>query len=250
MPRPRPQPTLPPPMPQMSRSLGSSASAPSLGLGADAALARRLQQELDDADRARSVGASGVDTEESESEELRPERLGRRLRRAIVARRPEGGYCVPATGACVGGVAGWFASLLGCGHYVIVCAIYGAISGHVFRKTVSRTYRRAVAQIDSDDDSSEDELNGVDRDTIEHHTAEQVYGATVDSRRPSATNGVSVADDAKCMICQEEFQAGAVLRALPCLHRYHKTCIDQWLARSCMCPICKHEITRSALPLR
>jgi len=53
-----------------------------------------------------------------------------------------------------------------------------------------------------------------------------------------------------CTICIEDFQDGDELKTLPCLHIYHKKCIDSWLARDNSCPVCKHPIgeqTRSAV---
>lgn len=46
----------------------------------------------------------------------------------------------------------------------------------------------------------------------------------------------------QCSVCLEQFQTGEELRVLPCFHRYHRNCIDEWLARSPSCPICKHQI--------
>mmetsp|Transcript_61850 Transcript_61850/g.144865 ORF Transcript_61850/g.144865 Transcript_61850/m.144865 type:complete len:423 (-) Transcript_61850:112-1380(-) len=48
--------------------------------------------------------------------------------------------------------------------------------------------------------------------------------------------------DTECSICREDFQQGDQLRVLPCLHKYHAFCIDEWLARSVArnCPSCLH----------
>lgn len=32
-----------------------------------------------------------------------------------------------------------------------------------------------------------------------------------------------------CAICFEDYQEGDVMRVMPCLHRFHESCIDQWI---------------------
>ena len=44
-------------------------------------------------------------------------------------------------------------------------------------------------------------------------------------------------------ICLSEFEEGDILRTLPCFHSYHQGCIDEWLNRSKLCPLCKHPIS-------
>ena len=46
----------------------------------------------------------------------------------------------------------------------------------------------------------------------------------------------------KCMICQMDYEVGDQLRTLPCIHKYHAQCIDQWLRHKRTCPVCHHEI--------
>jgi len=46
----------------------------------------------------------------------------------------------------------------------------------------------------------------------------------------------------QCNICCENYARGEELRVLPCMHRFHATCVDRWLAQSRTCPICKHDI--------
>jgi len=85
------------------------------------------------------------------------------------------------------------------------------------------------------------EHRGLDMATVEANTAIIAY-------QPSSSN--AAADDNanqdealyQCTVCLDDFNAGDELRILPCLHRYHKDCIDQWLERSTMCPTCKHEV--------
>ena len=43
------------------------------------------------------------------------------------------------------------------------------------------------------------------------------------------------------MLCRD----GEKLRVLPCNHRFHTECIDQWLSsRKPLCPVCKHDALR------
>ncbi|XP_073118125.1 uncharacterized protein [Elaeis guineensis] len=46
-------------------------------------------------------------------------------------------------------------------------------------------------------------------------------------------------EDIKCSICQEEYVVGDEVGKLACEHRYHVTCIHQWLRQKNWCPICK-----------
>ena len=38
-----------------------------------------------------------------------------------------------------------------------------------------------------------------------------------------------VPDLTQCPICQEQFEAGATVLKMPCLHAFHKDCLLPWL---------------------
>ncbi|XP_063171460.1 RING finger protein 215 [Candoia aspera] len=45
-----------------------------------------------------------------------------------------------------------------------------------------------------------------------------------------------------CAICLDQFQKHQCLRVLPCLHEFHRDCVDPWLLLQQTCPLCKHNI--------
>ena len=49
----------------------------------------------------------------------------------------------------------------------------------------------------------------------------------------------------KCMVCLVEYEVGEEVRTMPCLHFFHRECIDKWLLeRGSTCPICKFNIRK------
>ncbi|TPP64364.1 RING finger protein 11 [Fasciola gigantica] len=42
----------------------------------------------------------------------------------------------------------------------------------------------------------------------------------------------------ECIICMCDLKLHDEVRYLPCLHTYHRACIDDWLMRSFVCPSC------------
>lgn len=109
-------------------------------------------------------------------------------------------------------------------------------------------------QEDEDSSDSEDDpwvTRGLDEDVIDGRTVEHVYRGVQSSAGAEAGSSPSPGGDEenKCMICMEEFSEGDMLRTLPCLHRYHRQCVDQWLNRASSCPICKRDVTDTSPPV-
>lgn len=48
--------------------------------------------------------------------------------------------------------------------------------------------------------------------------------------------------DASCAVCLSEFEWGDTLRPLPCKHYFHRHCIDKWLKKNKVCPLCLQDI--------
>ena len=44
-----------------------------------------------------------------------------------------------------------------------------------------------------------------------------------------------------------DFVLGESLRFLPCMHVYHKDCIDDWLMRAFTCPSCMEPVDAALL---
>jgi len=42
-----------------------------------------------------------------------------------------------------------------------------------------------------------------------------------------------------CAICMCDYENGEEYRVLPCGHDFHKGCIDQWLKKKALCPLCR-----------
>lgn len=45
-----------------------------------------------------------------------------------------------------------------------------------------------------------------------------------------------------CTICLEDFDDGEYVRSLGCGHVFHKECVDMWLRRNFVCPICRNKM--------
>ncbi|CAM9092423.1 unnamed protein product [Scytosiphon promiscuus] len=54
--------------------------------------------------------------------------------------------------------------------------------------------------------------------------------------------------DPSCPLCNKAYVEGAELCLLPCLHVFHKTCINKWCNRHIVCPLCKRHL-EAAEPL-
>ena len=80
---------------------------------------------------------------------------------------------------------------------------------------------------------------GASQGTIDRNTLSHSYKRLL---RPGDSSADG--DDAleKCTICLCEFEENEDVRRLPCMHLFHKGCVDQWLSSNKRCPICRVDI--------
>lgn len=45
-----------------------------------------------------------------------------------------------------------------------------------------------------------------------------------------------------CSICIDSFEDDESIKILPCFHQFHTKCVDDWLLRKSICPVCKFDI--------
>jgi len=48
--------------------------------------------------------------------------------------------------------------------------------------------------------------------------------------------------ESSCAVCLSDFENYDMLRRLPCNHCFHKACIDKWLKKNKVCPLCLQDI--------
>jgi len=53
-------------------------------------------------------------------------------------------------------------------------------------------------------------------------------------------------DDNCCAVCMDDVEVGQVERVLKCGHAYHQPCIDQWLLKKRVCPLCVRAVSVSS----
>lgn len=63
---------------------------------------------------------------------------------------------------------------------------------------------------------------------------------TMSARGSSSSSGEVHEGEQQCCVCLSRLKKGQDTRILPCLHEFHKVCVDRWF-NSCRktCPVCR-----------
>ncbi|XP_073071126.1 E3 ubiquitin-protein ligase Arkadia-like [Manis javanica] len=84
--------------------------------------------------------------------------------------------------------------------------------------------------------------SGASQETIERCTYPHKYKKRDLPRQQAGAAPTQEATDEQCTICLCTLEEGEDVRRLPCLHIFHRVCIDQWLATTTRCPLCRGDI--------
>ncbi|XP_043937930.1 E3 ubiquitin-protein ligase RNF165 isoform X2 [Protopterus annectens] len=92
----------------------------------------------------------------------------------------------------------------------------------------------------------EDRLGNVNRGAVQNMIERFTFPHKYKKRRPQESKDEKEEEecdtDEKCTICLCMLEDGEDVRRLPCMHLFHQVCVDQWLATSKKCPICRVDI--------
>lgn len=84
-------------------------------------------------------------------------------------------------------------------------------------------------------------------------SAEEEYSENLEIEADSSSNisdlDTSTHHDVECQICLIDFSDGDEIRALPCRHQFHTTCVDPWFRGHTSCPACRHELSTLTAPV-
>jgi hypothetical protein len=81
---------------------------------------------------------------------------------------------------------------------------------------------------------------------VSTYTAKPVKTKSQSSKSKTKEKGNSKNDESNyvesCPICIVDYKTGDKVKTLPCLHKFHRECVDKWLLMKSDCPICKYDL--------
>ena len=93
-------------------------------------------------------------------------------------------------------------------------------------------YQQYADEEDEEEQLSPDEI----KDIINSYTAFRYEEPQPDPQSKNEKEPIN------CAICQDVLKTGQMVKALPCTHKYHSKCINEWLKVKLKCPLCKQAL--------
>lgn len=160
------------------------------------------------------------------------------------------------TGALFGGGVAGVASAVGGGtrgetqRRILMGSLVGGIGGGLLGGQLQQMMMAQQQEDAVDSMSYEDLLNlfgpGNEPQKASAESVNALPEGTLSASEVERMRRESTGDARDCSVCMEEFAEGDSTRRLPCLHRFHKACIDKWLLQcNASCPICKVPIAEA-----
>ena len=78
--------------------------------------------------------------------------------------------------------------------------------------------------------------------SVSRGASRSVLSALPRSRLTEADVAALSGESASCVICFEDYAPRDLVATLPCFHRFHHTCVEKWLQRDAVCPVCRAKV--------
>lgn len=78
--------------------------------------------------------------------------------------------------------------------------------------------------------------------TLKQDLLKQLSALKTKKYHPHKKQRVHQSETENCAVCLDQFHRNQCLRVLPCLHEFHRDCVDPWLLLQQTCPLCKRSI--------
>ena len=102
--------------------------------------------------------------------------------------------------------------------------------------------RNANANINNNNNEEEEEINN--NNSSDFDKKKQDLFLEMDEYQYKHIQKYESRKETECAICLEEFKGIDIIKAFyKCEHIFHKNCLKNWLKRSNVCPLCKHDLT-------
>lgn len=84
------------------------------------------------------------------------------------------------------------------------------------------------------------ELENLPLDTLPDETV--IEPRSVSKELINTLPHVPAFEQDSCSVCLDTIECEQIITILPCTHKFHSTCVDNWLLIKPVCPICKTRI--------